>query len=131
MHGIKVKSDILNLNQVENLIDEVCTDYKINDDLYGNVLISVTEAFNNAVIHGNHKDNTKFVFLNVTKTPKNLSFEVIDEGEGFDFNNLPDPTSPENIEKLNGRGIFLMKQLSDKVEFFDNGKKVSITFALE
>ena len=55
---------------------------------------------------------------------------VADEGEGFDFDNLPDPTAPENLEKPDGRGIFLMKNLSDDVKFDDNGSRVSITFAV-
>lgn len=55
-------------------------------------------------------------------------FSVEDEGKGFDYNHLPDPTAPENIEKENGRGIFLMKQLADEVEFENNGTKVFIYF---
>jgi len=57
-------------------------------------------------------------------------FSIVDQGGGFDFTNLPDPLLPENLEKPNGRGIFLMKNLSDKIEFFDEGRKVCITFVV-
>ena len=58
------------------------------------------------------------------------SLAIKDEGEGFDFNNLPDPTAPENLEKPTGRGVFLMKNLSDLVVFSDNGSVVEIHFKL-
>jgi serine/threonine-protein kinase RsbW len=55
-------------------------------------------------------------------------FAIKDQGIGFDYNNLPDPTAPENIEKENGRGIFLIKNLSDDVEFNNEGNLITITF---
>ena len=51
-----------------------------------------------------------------------------DEGPGFDYKNLSDPTAPENLEKIGGRGIFLMKHLSDEVSFYNDGKKVELAF---
>jgi len=57
-----------------------------------------------------------------------LSFKIEDEGKGFDYHNLPDPTAPENLDKPGGRGIFLMKHLSDDVTFLHGGKIVQIDF---
>jgi serine/threonine-protein kinase RsbW len=130
MHNLEIKSNISNISEVEQLIDIVCDDLKLNEDHYGNILIAVTEAVTNAIVHGNKNNTTKFVLISVDKIKKEVVFTVVDEGGGFDFTNLPDPTAPENIEKPNGRGIFLMKNLSDKVEFFDEGKKVCITFVI-
>ena len=104
---------------------------KLNEDHYGNILIAVTEAVNNAIIHGNGNNEDKKVKVDVETGEDRVVFIVADEGSGFDFNNLPDPTAPENIEKPDGRGIFLMKNLSDEVNFDLNGSKVSITFAAE
>ena len=70
------------------------------------------------------------MIVEVKKVDKNLVFAIEDEGSGFEFNNLPDPTAPENIEKPDGRGIFLMRNLSDEVEFESNGSKVCITFVV-
>ena len=130
MHKLEINSDIVNVSEVESLIDKVCEDLKLNEDNYGNILIAVTEAVNNAIVHGNKNNPTKKVKVIVDKENMEVMFSVFDEGAGFDYTKLPDPTAPENIEKSDGRGIFLMKNLADKVEFFDNGTKVCITFVI-
>ena len=130
MHKLEIFSDISNISEVEKLIDTVCEDLELSEDIYGNILIAVTEAVNNAIVHGNQNNPKKKVKVIVDKITKEVVFSVFDEGGGFDFTELPDPTAPENLEKPNGRGIFLMKNLSDKVEFFENGSKVSITFVV-
>ena len=61
---------------------------------------------------------------------RELVFTIKDQGAGFDFDNLPDPTEPENIEKPHGRGIYLMKHLADKVKFSDNGRAVELNFSI-
>ena len=91
-------------------------------------MIAVTEAVNNAIDHGNKKDESKSVHLTVGTTDETLCFSIEDEGEGFDYNNLPDPTAPENILKENGRGIFLMQNLADEMEFENDGRKVNLYF---
>lgn len=131
MHTLEIQSDIAKISEVEALIDKVCADHNVNEDLYGNILIAVTEATNNAIVHGNGKAIDKKVVLSVDKIEKGIVFSVLDEGPGFNYENLPDPTAPENIEKPDGRGIFLMKNLSDKIEFFENGSKVNITFVFD
>jgi len=131
MHSIEIGSDLKFMPDVELLIDTVCEDLKINEDHYGNILIAVTEAVNNAIVHGNHNEEEKSVKIQVKENDNKVVFTIEDQGRGFDFKNLPDPTAPENIEKPDGRGIFLMKNLSDEVSFESNGSKVSITFAAE
>ena len=66
--------------------------------------------------------------LELTLEEEQLLFTIQDEGEGFDFNELKDPTAPENIEKPGGRGIFLIKHLSDDVKFEENGTKTVLSF---
>ena len=65
------------------------------------------------------------------KEKSKIILRVQDQGPGFDYQNIPDPTSPENIEKINGRGVFLMQKLSDQIEFFENGSIVQLTFILK
>jgi serine/threonine-protein kinase RsbW len=60
-----------------------------------------------------------------------LRIKIEDEGKGFDYKNVPDPTAPENIENVNGRGIFLMEKLSDKIEFSRNGATVELEFNIK
>ena len=118
-----------NIALAENMIDELCKKYEIHESLYGNILIALTEAVNNAIHHGNRLDPQKQVKLSYEAREKDLVFLITDEGPGFDFENLPDPTDPENIEKPHGRGVFLMRALADEVEFSDNGASVVMTFS--
>jgi len=129
MHKLEIASKIENIPEVEGMIDSVCEDLNLSEDYYGNILIAVTEAVNNAIIHGNKSDDSKMVKIDVSNERNGVVFTISDEGLGFDFNNLPDPTAPENLEKPDGRGIFLMKNLSDSVEFIGSGSTVKITFS--
>ncbi|MBK8927872.1 MAG: ATP-binding protein [Crocinitomicaceae bacterium] len=130
MLSIEIASKLEKIHEVESLVDKVSAEMGLSEDHYGNVLIAVTEAVNNAIIHGNKYSNDKSVVVSVAKGDKEIIFTVSDKGSGFDFNNLPDPTAPENIEKPDGRGIFLMKNLSDGVAFENAGSTVRITFAV-
>ena len=125
--SLVLSATLENLSKIESLIDRVCIELSVNPDLYGNVLIAVTEAFNNAVTHGSLSTETT-VKVDVLSSDEGFMVSVSDGGQGFDFNNLPDPTAPENLEKENGRGIFLMKNLADEVEFLDNGSQVRLVF---
>ena len=127
---VTISSSTAELAKVESLIDKVCESNNFSEDNYGNVLIAVTEAVNNAIEHGNMNDQEKEVVVQCVLDGKKLKFTISDQGQGFDFDDLPDPTDPENIEKPNGRGIFLMKNLADRVEFRDKGSKVDIEFKI-
>lgn len=127
---LSIPSKIENLRIVEKAIDEISTDYNLNSEIYGNVLIATIEAANNAILHGNKLDENKNVNILFNVDKKMLKITVKDQGTGFDFQNIPDPTSPENIEKINGRGVFLMERLTDNIMFFENGSKVEMIFNL-
>ncbi|MGV3630510.1 MAG: ATP-binding protein [Bacteroidota bacterium] len=125
---IEISAELKNLGLVEQFIDKVCETKSLSEDVYGNVLIAVTEAVNNAIIHGNCFQSDKKVIVLVSEVNMQICFTIKDEGKGFDYNNLPDPTSPENIEKENGRGIFLIKNLSDDMSFDEPGNVIHIFF---
>jgi len=117
-----------NIRIIESFIDNAKEKYELDDDIYGNIMIAVTEAVNNAIRHGNKDNSSKNVLISLSLEDGMIKFKIQDEGEGFNFHQLPDPTSPENISKPGGRGIFLMKHLSDEVDFKDNGKVVELSF---
>jgi serine/threonine-protein kinase RsbW len=119
-----------NISLVEKMIDNVCDENNVHEDYYGNILIALTEAVNNAIQHGNKQDPSKSITVSFGTKKDLLMFTVKDEGEGFDFENLPDPTDPENLEKPHGRGVFLMRNLADEVNFHDNGRVVELNFNL-
>jgi serine/threonine-protein kinase RsbW len=126
--SLKLPSNNDAIGLVENLIDEICAELAVNEDAYGNVLIAVTEGINNAIQHGNKYNNDLFITLAVSNNSAEFCFAITDEGEGFDFDALPDPTAPENIMKENGRGVYLMRNLADEVIYEDHGKTVCIYF---
>lgn len=121
-------SRIESLREVEKLVDEISAECNLSSELYGNVLIATLEAANNAILHGNKLDGKKEVEIVVSYDEDKLMFVVKDQGEGFDYSHVPDPTAPENIEKVNGRGVFLMEKLSDGLIFHDKGSKVELLF---
>jgi serine/threonine-protein kinase RsbW len=128
---IKIPSRIENLRKVEKIIDEISGEFEIGEDVYGNILIASLEATNNAIMHGNKLDESKDVTIEFKMEGKTLFITVNDEGNGFDYKNIPDPTAPENIENVNGRGIFLMEKLSDNINFTRNGATVELEFKVK
>lgn len=127
---LQIPSDIGNLRLVEKAIDEFSAELNLSDEVYGNVMVATMEATNNAIIHGNNSDPSKNVTIIIQMDEKELKVHVEDQGLGFDFQNVPDPTAPENLEKINGRGIFLMEHLSDEILYLEDGRIVELKFRL-
>jgi len=130
MNSIKIEIPSLseNIRIIESFIDNAKEKFNLNDDIYGNIMIAVTESVNNAIVHGNNNDKSKNVLITLLLEEQLIRFRIQDEGNGFNFHNLPDPTAPENISKPGGRGIFLMKHLSDEVHFTEDGRIVELIF---
>ena len=127
---IDIESKIDNINEVEKFIDEFSEENQIHSDLYGKILIATVEAVNNSIVHGNKEDVNKRVFLSLHMDEDTVQILVEDQGEGFDYTNLPDPTKPENLENIHGRGIYLIKHLADEVQFYKNGTVVQMNFKI-
>jgi serine/threonine-protein kinase RsbW len=123
-----IDSSIADIRIVENVIDEVMNDIGITQENYGNILVSTLEAVNNAIMHGNHSDKEKKVKVDISYKEEMLKIKVTDEGKGFIPARVPDPTLPENLEALNGRGIFLMSKLADEVKYSKRGNSVTMIF---
>jgi serine/threonine-protein kinase RsbW len=128
--SIRLNSIPGNVDKVNNIVENLASKFRLAPDTYGNILISLTEAVNNAIIHGNKQDESKIVEVRTESRGSKLAITVKDEGKGFDFDSVPDPTSPERICQCGGRGVFLMRQLSDRCRFHDNGKIVEMEFKI-
>ena len=126
-----IPSKTENIVLVEKLVDDVCDLFDIKEEIYGHILVALTEAVNNGLQHGNKVNPNKNIEVTFKVKDDTLYFTVKDQGPGFDFSNLPDPTDPKNIEKPTGRGIFLMKHLCDAVAFEEKGTKVILEFKLK
>jgi serine/threonine-protein kinase RsbW len=124
---LESKPDVI--HTIESVVDDIRSELEFKEDVYGNVMVAVTEAVNNSVVHGNGGDESKKVFVDFEmKNPYCLLVRIRDEGTGFDPRTLPDPTAPENLVNIGGRGVFLMQHLSDQLNFSQDGRQVEMTF---
>lgn len=113
---------------IESLIETIVNQFKIPSDLYGKLNLTVTEAIINAVRWGNKEDIRKKVRIAAITKEDQFIMVIEDEGQGFDYTKISDPTSPTNLNKESGRGLFLMKNLTDDLIFENNGAKISLIF---
>ena len=127
---LKLASNTGSVSQVEPFVRKLVSRYNLSPDRQCDILVSLTEAVTNAIVHGNCKEEDKLVKVRMRRKNGTLALRVSDEGRGFDYNNLPDPTSPENICKCGGRGVYLMRQLADNIRFYNNGSTVEMRFKL-
>lgn len=128
---LDLASEMESLGKIEKLIDSQSQILNIDDEVYGKYMLSLVECVNNAIVHGNKLDPNKMVHIHYLINNQRIVVTVTDEGEGFDPDSLPDPTAEENLTKECGRGIFLMKNLCDDIDFTDNGRTVTMTFNLQ
>ncbi len=127
---LKLNSNPGNVSAVEPFVEKLVGRYNLDPDKQCSILISLTEAVTNAIIHGNCEEENKTVQVQSRKEKDCLAVRVSDEGCGFDYDSLPDPTAPENLRRCGGRGVFLMKQLSDNIRFYNNGSTVEMRFKI-
>ena len=127
---LKLPSNLRSINVLDSFVQDLVHQYKISQEVHGNMLISLTEAVTNAITHGNHYDENKVVKINLQKKSDTIAIRVSDQGCGFDPANVPDPTCEENICKCGGRGVFLMQRLCDQIQYKDNGRTVEMHFKI-
>jgi len=127
---LRIHSSSQSIADLEIYVKNLFVKYELEHDLYPNILISLTEAVNNAIKHGNRSDHSKVVRIETRRRVDRVCCIITDEGNGFDYSSLPDPTTPDNIEKIGGRGVFLMQQLSDHIKFLNNGSTVEMEFMI-
>lgn len=128
---IIIDSDTLKLTEVEEFIQKAFIKYQLPSNKYHKVLLCVKEAVTNSIIHGNKSDSRKKVVVKITKCHNEILVKVMDEGAGFDFEQIKDPTAIENIKEESGRGIFLIRNLCDELLFKGNGKIIEIKISLD
>ncbi len=118
------------LERVEDLLNELQQALGFNDDFYARLMLTVSEAATNAVVHGNDLDASKKATILAEASDSTLIISTTDEGNGFDNKDIPNPLDEENLLNTSGRGIFLMREYADEVEYKDDGRKLMLTFNL-
>lgn len=128
---MSLSSELISLNEAEKFIQEFCSDCSVDQTRLSEVQSAVLAAVSNAIQYGHREHGPRLFYLECYISESNsMNFVVSDSGKGFDFNNIPDPTDPANIEKQCGRGIYLMRKLADKCTFKKNGSEVVLEFEL-
>ncbi|PRY53858.1 serine/threonine-protein kinase RsbW [Arcticibacter pallidicorallinus] len=131
LYTLQLPSKLESITTLENFIDTLHEQNSIPENVYANMLTCLNEVVINSIIHGNKQDETKKVYINLEIIGKrDFQFTIADEGEGFDYNNLPDPTAPDNLENLSGRGIFIVKHLADQCIFNMTGNQIELHFKI-
>ena len=125
-----IGSRLSDLDEVRDFLDEIFTESDLDRNYFNRVLLGLSEAVNNSILHGNGLDTEKSVFITARYDLESLIFDVVDQGDGFDVSKILDPTSDSNIRKERGRGIFLIRHFADDVVFFEEGRRVRIKYIL-
>lgn len=116
--------------KLEGFLNSLQQAINFDDELYAKLMLVISEAVTNAIMHGNKENESKKVYVTARSDSEELTFIVKDEGEGFDPESLPDPLEEENLLKTSGRGVFLMEEYADEVNFSDNGSTLTLKFSL-
>ncbi|WP_184544094.1 ATP-binding protein [Mucilaginibacter sp. FT3.2] len=127
---LQLPSNPESITQLEALIEQIADKYHIAEDTFANMMTCLNEAAINAIIHGNKLDVAKKVIINAEVDAKRAVWTVTDQGNGFDYNHLADPTAPENLESLTGRGVFIIKHLADQCIFNASGNEIELHFKI-
>lgn len=114
---LTLKSDPKEVVLVEVFLENLNKQLHLDDTSFNKLLVATTEAVNNSIVHGNKRNPEKFVTVTFELVDKKITISVEDEGGGLDPEALPDPLTEENLLRENGRGVFLMRSLMDKVTF--------------
>jgi serine/threonine-protein kinase RsbW len=130
LYTLQLPSKLESITALETLIEEIADKYQIGEDTFGNMMTCLNEAVNNAIVHGNKLDPDKKVIVNAEIDTKRAVWTITDEGPGFDYVHLADPTAPENLENLSGRGVFIIKMLADQCVFNTSGNEVELLFKI-
>lgn len=115
-YSINFESSIENLEKIEAVTARISEELSFSESDVDDISISITELFNNAIHHGNQNNVKKKIYVTFNVTHDAVRISVKDEGEGFSLQDLKDPLAPENLLAESGRGIYLVKELMDKVE---------------
>lgn len=126
---LNINSKLENVRDVEPFLKEFFSKYNINNECYGDMLLVLTEAVTNSIKHGNRFDPNKLVQIELQKHEcGKVSFKIEDEGQGFDPKSVLDPTQPQRLSQPNGRGLYLIREIANKVKYTERGRCCKIEF---
>lgn len=131
-HRLTLASNTSNLQYVEPFLRQCTQTLGLSEEQYSNCVIALTEAVNNGIVHGNKRNESKSVLIEISFVHPTLTMMIQDEGVGFDPDSLPDPTDPANLLLDGGRGVLIIRALMTRAEFLkiDNGAQTRLELDL-
>jgi serine/threonine-protein kinase RsbW len=129
----KIASERKSISLIEPIISQLKKIVKLSDEQFFNILLVATEAANNAIVHGNKENPDKFFDFKISANEDEVKLTVIDQGDGFRPDNIPDPRHPDQLMHEHGRGVFLIRELSDSVQYSmsKTGTKLVVKFLIK
>jgi len=121
---LKIKSDKSELHLVNKFLSEIFVEHNLSQKIYNKVFLCISEAVINSIVHGNCNNNKNFVLIEIYCLTNTLHINIQDEGDGFNLYKVRDPVRAENVKKEAGRGIHIIKTLSNNMEYNDKGNRV-------
>lgn len=125
---LTLKSTYEDIEKLEPYLSDLQKEIGFNNDLYAKLMLTVSEAVTNSVVHGNKLDESKSVVVRAKSDGKLLEFMISDEGQGFEPDDVPNPLEKENLLKTSGRGVFLMNEYAEDVSYSKDGTMLTLTF---
>jgi serine/threonine-protein kinase RsbW len=119
-----INSDVIELKKVETFLRDIFLEYSLENKYFNKVYLCISEAVINSIKHGNKNDINKNVLIEVSYDIPEINIMIEDEGNGFDLNQISDPTSKGNIKNESGRGIFIIKTLTNQIEYNEKGNRI-------
>lgn len=130
-YTLSLISDLNEIDRLTEFVNRISNEAKLNHEKEHQIMLVLSEAVTNAILHGNKRDPEKTVELTAKITSGTITLTVADQGAGFDYNKVPDPRKQENLLKTGGRGVWLIREFADRVAYFDNGSKIEIVIDLK
>jgi|AntAceMinimDraft_1070359.scaffolds.fasta_scaffold02107_3 serine/threonine-protein kinase RsbW len=129
-NSLRIASNLEELTKMDAFLERIFHELSLDHEDQERIRLSLHEAVANAIKHGNKFDMKKQVILNTLHLGTQIEFQIVDEGEGFVYEEIDDPLDPANLLKDSGRGIFLMNSYADEVHYAKNGTHLNLTFML-
>jgi serine/threonine-protein kinase RsbW len=127
--AIEIPTGTSHIHRIERFIEEICDKYHIGNELYGNITAAIMEAVENSMVHGNRMDKSKMISIRFEAKPGELIFQVRDEGSGYNFNLITDPTDTStSSDGIAGRGLYIIRKLTDGLRFNEQGNLIELHF---
>lgn len=128
VYSLELKSEFTEAEKIPDFVEMISDQSGLDESLTHRIMLALSEAVTNAIVHGNKEIRDKKVSIKITINSSMIVIDIQDEGEGFNPDDIPDPVDEKNLLATGGRGLFLMEEFADHVEYRNKGRLVIMKF---